>query len=235
MPAIATDIRQFEYLRTELHKDPLLIKSAIRTLLSQQFLFAQDRGCGELYRLLTDYDCQPFFEAYFDCMGLNLQVDRFRQIIALMPGQSDSTPTQKNMRVDEVIMILLCKAEFEAAIQRGAKLEEGNAPWHTDGLYDAWRASVGREPPIRGRMIELLRQMKWRNLISGVIPPALAEGVPFAIRPSIALAVPGDAVQQLVDRAANAMNNRNDDATNIQTSGTAEPALADSESEENEQ
>ena len=232
MPATASDITQFEQLRNDLHKDPVLIKTAIRTLLSQQFLFGEDRGCGEIYRLISDYDCVTFFEAYFDCMGLSLHIDRHRQIVSLMPGVSDNLPAQRPMRVDEVIMILLCKAEFEAAIQRGGKLDEGNAPWHTDAFYEAWRSSVGREPPIRARLLELLRQMKARNLITGTIPPALADGIAFAIRPSIAMAVPGDAIQQLVDRAASVVPDREDDEPKAMDPGevaksvkTAEPSV----------
>lgn len=205
MPATAEDLAEFRTLTTNYGKSPALIRRAIRTLLEQQFIFADDRGGREIYAIIADYDCTGFFEAYFSCAGYELIVDRSRHMIAVLPPAQTEEQAGMAMRIDETITILLCKARFDEAILQSARLEEGGgAAWHTDALHDQWRAMTGREPPGKTRMIEILRQLKQRNLIGGTIPPSMGDGIEFTVRPSVALAVTVDATQQLINRAARA-------------------------------
>lgn len=198
--ASAKDITEFRNLVDNFRKPEPLIRKAIRALMQQQFLFADDRGCRDLYNIVTDYECTSFFEAYFAVMGYELVVNRQGRMVALMPPSQTGDDEATTMRTDETIAMLLCRARFDEAIQTG-DLKNGDAPWHTDALYGAWREATGREPPLKGRMLEILRQLKTRNMISGVIPQAMPEGFAFGVRPSVALAVTGEAALLLTERA----------------------------------
>ncbi len=220
MTADAQDIAQFRELVTNYRKPAELIRRSIRMLLHQQFVFGEDRGCREIYELLADFECVGFFEAYFACAGYEMTIDRHRRVVALLPPANPAQDELDSMSLHETIVLLLCRARFDEAILQGGKLEDGNAPWHTDALYDAWRETTGREPPNKGRMLELLRQLRHRTLISGTIPPGMGEGIAFAIRPSIAYAITGDAIQMLARRAAGRAAQAGRDETEA---ATAEP------------
>lgn len=213
------EIAEFTNLVDNFGKPAPTIRKAIRLLLEQQFVFGNDRGCRDAYECLADSECRPFFESFFELVGYDLLVDSHRRLVAIMPparGEESELPT---MRVDETIAMLLCRARFDEAIQNG-DFQNGDAPWHTDALYDAWQAAVGRAPPGKGRMLEIIRQLKARNMISGIVPPAMPEGFAFGVRPSVALAVTGESALFLTERARTRAATAGEDAAGDATDGS---------------
>lgn len=195
----AEEIAEFRDLTQNFDKSAALMRRAIRMLLEHQFVFAGDRGCGEIYDLLVDPDCTGFFGAYFACAGYRLEVDRRDGMVGLLPNPASDTNDHSVMKADETAILLLCCQRFQDAIVTTGMVE-GGAQWDTNALNDAWRNDLSTAPPPKARILDLLRGLKERNLVGGTIPQSFGDGFPFVIRPSVTLVVTGDPVQKLIER-----------------------------------
>jgi len=193
-----TGLQEYEDLlaRTRISRPSL--QRALRTLMQRQFIFGNDRGSRDIYDMLVDENVRPIAERLFDAFGWRLiyHTSGNVKMVGLMPplAESDEIPRDKReayhaptLRVDEAIAVLLLRAFFENAIH-AAGLTDGNAECHTDALYDMWLKETKKEPPPKGRMLDILRFLKNHGLIDVKLPPTFHEGLAFKVRPSITLA-----------------------------------------------
>lgn len=220
-------LQEYEDLLVRARIPKVSLQRAFRTLMQRQFVFGNDFGSKDVYEMLNDEHVRPFAEKLFEVFGWRLQFQTSGSVkmVCLMPplAESSEIPRDKReahqaptLRVDEAIAILLLRAFYESAIH-GAGLIDGNAECHTDSLHDLWKKETKKEPPPKGRMLDILRFLKSHGLIQASLPPTFHEGLAFKVRPSITLVAVSEPLNAL-RRYAKAAQDDDDDGA------AAEPA-----------
>jgi Domain of unknown function (DUF4194) len=214
-------LQEYEDLLVRARIPKVSLQRAFRTLMQRQFVFGNDFGSKDVYEMLNDEHVRPFAEKLFEVFGWRLQFQTSGSVkmVCLMPplAESSEIPRDKReahqaptLRVDEAIAILLLRAFYESAIH-GAGLIDGNAECHTDSLHDLWKKETKKEPPPKGRMLDILRFLKSHGLIQASLPPTFHEGLAFKVRPSITLVAVSEPLNALRRYAKAAQDDDDDD------------------------
>jgi len=217
----AAGLQEYEDLLVRARVPKVALQRAFRTLMQRQFVFGNDFGSKDVYEMLNDEHVRPFAERLFEVFGWRLlfQTSGSIKMVCLMPplAESSELPRDKReahhaptLRVDEAIAILLLRAFYENAIH-GAGLIDGNAECHTDSLHDLWKKETKKEPPPKGRMLDILRFLKSHGLIQASLPPTFHEGLAFKVRPSITLVAVSEPLNALRRYAKAAQDGEDDE------------------------
>jgi hypothetical protein len=170
-------------------------------LVTEQVLYASDRGARVAYHLIEDH-----FDDYLAALApLGIRLERnahYRYVVAL-PAHGEGTP----VTLEETLLLLVLRQRYDEAARQGQIEDQGEVVVELPELQEAYQALVGRAMPDVGTLRMLVRALKrW-----GVCRPVESESddpQPFHLRARPAIVeVVGEQWLQRLDQ-----HNRDDDA-----------------------
>lgn len=139
------------------------IQIALQAIQAHQILYEDTHGAAKAYRVIRDH--KTFFEKYFDAAGRQLVVDRREGLVAIMPGPVNYAWRDARLPKEETMVLLSLRYMLEAGFKAGQMTESGRVEATTDDLHDAIKTITGTEPPVEGRMREILQEFRRRGLV----------------------------------------------------------------------
>lgn len=123
-------------------------------LVTEQVLYASDRGARTAYHLVEDY-----FEDYVAALaplGIHLERNAHYRYVVALPAHSEGTP----VTLDETLLLLVLRQRYDAAARRGDIEEQGEAIVELPELQEAYQALVARPMPEVGTLRVLARNAR---------------------------------------------------------------------------
>jgi hypothetical protein len=123
-------------------------------LVTEQVLYASDRGARVAYHLVEDH-----FDDYVAALApLGIRLERnahYRYVVAL-PMHGEGTP----VTLDETLLLLVLRQRYDEAMRQGQVEEQGEVIVELPELQEAYQALVGRPMPEVGTLRALARTLK---------------------------------------------------------------------------
>lgn len=170
-------------------------------LVTEQVLYASDRGARTAYHLVEDH-----FDDYLAALApLGIRLERnahYRYVVAL-PAHGEGTP----VTLQETLLLLVLRQRYDEAARQGQIEEQGEVIVELPELQEAYQALVARSMPEVGALRELARTAK-RWGVARLVDSEADDSQPFhlRVRPAI-VEIVGEAWLQRLDQ-----HNRDDDA-----------------------
>ncbi|HEY1608326.1 MAG TPA: DUF4194 domain-containing protein, partial [Paraburkholderia sp.] len=86
-------------------------------------------------------------------------------LVVLLPGDSPYGRRELRLAKDETLVLLALRLLLENGFKAGQMSEIGRVDSTTDELHDAIRTLAGTEPPIEGRLTEILQEFRRRGMV----------------------------------------------------------------------
>lgn len=170
-------------------------------LVTEQVLYASDRGSRSAYHLVEDH-----FDDYLAALApLGIRLERnahYRYVVAL-PVHGEGTP----VTLDETLLLLVLRQRYDEAMRQGQVEDQGEVIVELPELQEAYQALIGRPMPEVGTLRTLARTLK-RWGVCRLLDSEADDPQPFhlRVRPAI-VEVLGEQWLQRLDQ-----HNRDDDA-----------------------
>jgi len=123
-------------------------------LVTEQVLYASDRGSRVAYHLVEDH-----FDDYVAALApLGIRLERnahYRYIVAL-PSHGEGTP----VTLEETLLLLMLRQRYDEAMRQGQVEEQGEVIVELPELQEAYQALSGRAMPDVGTLRALARTLK---------------------------------------------------------------------------
>ena len=123
-------------------------------LVTEQVLYASDRGSRVAYHLVEDH-----FDDYVAALApLGIRLERnahYRYIVAL-PSHGEGTP----VTLEETLLLLMLRQRYDEAMRQGQVEEQGEVIVELPELQEAYQALSGRTMPDVGALRALARTLK---------------------------------------------------------------------------
>jgi hypothetical protein len=123
-------------------------------LVTEQVLYASDRGARMAYHLVEDH-----FDDYLAVLApLGIRLERnahYRYVVAL-PAHGEGTP----VTLEETLLLLVLRQRYDEAIRQGRIEDQGEVIMELPELQEAYQALVGRAMPDVGTLRTLARTLK---------------------------------------------------------------------------
>jgi len=123
-------------------------------LVTEQVLYASDRGSRVAYHLVEDH-----FDDYVAALApLGIRLERnahYRYIVAL-PSHGEGTP----VTLEETLLLLMLRQRYDEAMRQGQVEEQGEVIVELPELQEAYQALSGRTMPDVGTLRALARTLK---------------------------------------------------------------------------
>jgi hypothetical protein len=170
-------------------------------LVTEQVLYASDRGARVAYHLIEDH-----FDDYLAALApLGIRLERnahYRYVVAL-PAHGEGTP----VTLEETLLLLVLRQRYDEAARQGQIEDQGEVVVELPELQEAYQALVGRAMPDVGTLRTLVRALK-RWGVCRLIESESDDPQPFHLRARPAIVeVVGEQWLQRLDQ-----HNRDDDA-----------------------
>lgn len=170
-------------------------------LVTEQVLYASDRGARAAYHLVEDH-----FDDYVAALApLGMRLERnahYRYVVAL-PAHGEGTPVS----LQETLLLLVLRQRYDEAARQGQIEEQGEVIVELPELQEAYQALVARPMPEVGALRELVRTAK-RWGVARLVESEADDVQPFhlRVRPAI-VEIVGETWLQRLDQ-----HNLDDDA-----------------------
>jgi hypothetical protein len=170
-------------------------------LVTEQVLYASDRGARTAYHLVEDH-----FDDYVAALApLGIRLERnahYRYVVAL-PAHGEGTP----VTLEETLLLLVLRQRYDEAARQGQIEDQGEVVVELPELQEAYQALVGRAMPEVGTLRALVRALK-RWGVCRLVESESDDPQPFHLRARPAIVeVVGEQWLQRLDQ-----HNRDDDA-----------------------
>lgn len=179
---------------------PADFERAAYRLVTEQVLYASDRGARSAYHLVEDH-----FDDYVAALApLGIRLERnahYRYVVAL-PAHADGVP----VTLEETLLLLVLRQRYDAAARQGEIEEQGEVMVELPELQEAYAALTGRPMPEVGTLRSLARSAR-RWGVARLVDSEPDDPQPFhlRVRPAI-VEIVGEAWLQRLDQ-----HNRDDD------------------------
>ena len=179
---------------------PADFERAAYRLVTEQVLYASDRGARSAYHLVEDH-----FDDYVAALApLGIRLERnahYRYVVAL-PAHADGVP----VTLEETLLLLVLRQRYDAAARQGEIEEQGEVMVELPELQEAYAALTGRPMPEVGALRTLARSAR-RWGVARLVDSEPDDPQPFhlRVRPAI-VEIVGEAWLQRLDQ-----HNRDDD------------------------
>ncbi|WP_297832076.1 DUF4194 domain-containing protein [Thermomonas sp.] len=169
-------------------------------LVTEQVLYASDRGTKVAYHLIEDH-----FDDYLAALApLGIRLERnahYRYVVAL-PAHGEGTP----VTLEETLLLLVLRQRYDEAARQGQIEDQGEVVVELPELQEAYQALVGRAMPEVGALRALARTLK-RWGVCRLVDSESDDPQPFHLRARPAIVeVVGEQWLQRLDQ-----HNRDDD------------------------
>ena len=170
-------------------------------LVTEQVLYASDRGAKVAYHLIEDH-----FDDYLAALApLGIRLERnahYRYVVAL-PAHGEGTP----VTLEETLLLLVLRQRYDEAARQGQIEDQGEVVVELPELQEAYQALVRRAMPDVGTLRALARTLK-RWGVCRLVDSESDDPQPFHLRARPAIVeVVGEQWLQRLDQ-----HNRDDDA-----------------------
>jgi hypothetical protein len=170
-------------------------------LVTEQVLYASDRGARVAYHLIEDH-----FDDYLAALApLGIRLERnahYRYVVAL-PAHGEGTP----VTLEATLLLLVLRQRYDEAARQGQIEDQGEVVVELPELQEAYQALVGRAMPEVGTLRALVRALK-RWGVCRLVESESDDPQPFHLRARPAIVeVVGEQWLQRLDQ-----HNRDDDA-----------------------
>jgi len=179
---------------------PADFERAAYRLVTEQVLYASDRGARSAYHLVEDH-----FDDYVAALApLGIRLERnahYRYVVAL-PAHADGVP----VTLEETLLLLVLRQRYDVAARQGEIEEQGEVMVELPELQEAYAALTGRPMPEVGALRTLARSAR-RWGVARLVDSEPDDPQPFhlRVRPAI-VEIVGEAWLQRLDQ-----HNRDDD------------------------
>ena len=179
---------------------PADFERAAYRLVTDQVLYASDRGARSAYHLVEDH-----FDDYVAALApLGIRLERnahYRYVVAL-PAHADGVP----VTLEETLLLLVLRQRYDVAARQGEIEEQGEVMVELPELQEAYAALTGRPMPEVGALRTLARSAR-RWGVARLVDSEPDDPQPFhlRVRPAI-VEIVGEAWLQRLDQ-----HNRDDD------------------------
>ena len=177
-------------------------------LVTEQVLYASDRGSRVAYHLVEDH-----FDDYVAALApLGIRLERnahYRYIVAL-PSHGEGTP----VTLEETLLLLMLRQRYDEAMRQGQVEEQGEVIVELPELQEAYQALSGRAMPDVGALRALARTLK-RWGVCRLVDSEADDPQPFhlRVRPAIVEIVGEQWLQRLDQHGGDDERTDADDAT----------------------
>jgi hypothetical protein len=179
-------------------------------LVTEQVLYAGDRGARVAYHLVEDH-----FDDYVAALApLGIRLERnahYRYVVAL-PAHGEGVP----VTLEETLLLLVLRQRYDEAARQGLIEDQGEVIMELPELQEAYQALAGRTMPDVGALRALARTLK-RWGVCRLVESEADDPQPFHLRARPAIVeVVGEQWLQRLDQ-----HNRDDDAADSEGDGDA--------------
>lgn len=184
-------------------------------LVTEQVLYASDRGTRTAYHLVEDH-----FDDYVAALApLGIRLERnahYRYVVAL-PAHAEGVP----VTLEETLLLLVLRQRYDAAARQGDIEELGEVVVELPELQEAYQALVARPMPEVGTLRALARTAR-RWGVARLVDSEPDDPQPFhlRVRPAI-VDIVGETWLQRLDQ-----HNRDDEAEDAEVDATGEDDAA---------
>jgi hypothetical protein len=144
-------------------------------LVTEQVLYASDRGSRVAYHLVEDH-----FDDYVAALApLGIRLERnahYRYVVAL-PSHGEGTP----VTLEETLLLLMLRQRYDEAMRQGQVEEQGEVIVELPELQEAYQALSGRTMPDVGTLRTLARTLK-RWGVCRLVDSEVDDPQPFHLR-----------------------------------------------------
>lgn len=123
-------------------------------LVTEQVLYAADRGTKVAYHLVEDH-----FDDYIAALApLGIRLERnahYRYVVAL-PAHGEGAP----VTLEETLLLLVLRQRYDEAMRQGQVEDQGEVIVELPDLQEAYHALIGRPMPEVGALRTLSRTLK---------------------------------------------------------------------------
>lgn len=184
-------------------------------LVTEQVLYASDRGTRTAYHLVEDH-----FDDYVAALApLGIRLERnahYRYVVAL-PAHAEGVP----VTLEETLLLLVLRQRYDAAARQGDIEELGEVVVELPELQEAYQALVARPMPEVGTLRALARTAR-RWGVARLVDSEPDDPQPFhlRVRPAI-VDIVGETWLQRLDQ-----HNRDDEAEDAEVDATGDDDAA---------
>lgn len=177
-------------------------------LVTEQVLYASDRGARTAYHLVEDH-----FDDYVAALApLGIRLERnahYRYVVAL-PAHAEGVP----VTLEETLLLLVLRQRYDAAARQGNIEELGEVVVELPELQEAYQALIARPMPEVGTLRALARTAR-RWGVARLVDSEPDDPQPFhlRVRPAI-VDIVGETWLQRLDQ-----HNRDDEADDAEVAG----------------
>ena len=170
-------------------------------LVTEQVLYASDRGTRTAYHLVEDH-----FDDYVAAlapMGIRLERNAHYRYVVALPAHAEGVP----VTLEETLLLLVLRQRYDAAARQGNIEELGEVVVELPELQEAYQALIARPMPEVGTLRALARTVR-RWGVARLVDSEPDDPQPFhlRVRPAI-VDIVGETWLQRLDQ-----HNRDDEA-----------------------
>ena len=149
-------------------------------LVTEQVLYASDRGSRVAYHLVEDHFVD--YVAALAPLGIRLERNAHYRYIVALPSHGEGTP----VTLEETLLLLMLRQRYDEAMRQGQVEEQGEVIVELPELQEAYQALSGRTMPDVGALRALARTLK-RWGVCRLVESEADDPQPFHLRvpPSI--------------------------------------------------
>lgn len=171
-------------------------------LVTEQVLYASDRGARSAYHLIEDH-FDDFFAALAP-LGIRLERNAHYRYLVALPVHDDGVP----VTLEEILLLLVLRQRYDEAARQGSLEEFGEVVVELPDLQEAYPALTSRPMPEVGALRALVRSAR-RWGVARLVDSEPDDPQPFhlRVRPAI-VEIVGETWLQRLDQ-----HHRDDDSS----------------------
>jgi len=123
-------------------------------LVTEQMLYAGDRGTRVAYHLVEDHFDD--FVAALAPLGIRLERNAHYRYVVALPAHGEGTP----VTLDETLLLLVLRQRYDEAMRQGRIEDQGEVIVELPELQEAYQALIGRPMPETGALRTLVRTLR---------------------------------------------------------------------------
>ncbi|KFN45309.1 DUF4194 domain-containing protein [Arenimonas composti] len=154
---------------------PADFERAAYRLVTEQVLYASDRGSRSAYHLVEAYFAE--FAAVLAPLGVRLERNAHYRYVVALPARAEGVP----VTLDETLLLLVLRQRYDEAARRGDIEEFGEVVVELPELQEAYRRLVGRPMPEVGTLRTLARTAR-RWGVARLVESDADDPQPFHLR-----------------------------------------------------
>jgi hypothetical protein len=174
------------------HYVPQDFERAAYRLVTEQVLYASDRGSKNAYHLVETWFAD--FAAALEPLGVRLERNAHYRYVVALPAHGEGAA----VTLEQTLLLLVLRQRYDAAMRDGQIEDQGEALVELPELQEAYRNLTGRPMPEIGPLRETLRALRRWSVVR-LLDPEPEDPQPFRIlvRPAIVEIVGAQWLQRL--------------------------------------